>query len=153
MYILLPSCQCISELHYTAGIHKSSHPMGSFTTQFNMRGLNIPGCQTCGEALALHHTGQTATDFSSVLKFFFLCPRALQLVSHLQNVYSGLRSLAHITVRDFKHILMPRQCLVYPSQHKKEREIDTNCKKHPSPKQALNSEQRAELSPQEDIRP
>lgn len=120
MYILLPSCQWIFELHYSAGIHKSSHPMGSFTAQFNIRGLNIPGCQTCGDTPALHHTGQTTTDFSSLLQLFFQCPRTLQIVNHLQNVYFGPRSLTYITVRDFKHILMPRQCLSTPANTKKQ---------------------------------
>lgn len=118
MYILLPSWQWIFELHHTAGIHKSSHPMGSFTAQFNRRGLSIPGCQTCGEAPALHHTGQTATDFSFFLQLFFPVPRN-PADKPLAKCIFWTEALAHITVRDFKHIPMPRQCLSTPANTQK----------------------------------
>lgn len=82
MHILLPSWQWIFDLHYTAGIHESSHPMGSFTAQFNVRGLSIAGCQTCGEALLYITQDKQQQIFPSFCNFFPLCPGTLQRANH-----------------------------------------------------------------------
>lgn len=124
MSILLPSCQWIFELHYTAGIHKSSHSKGSFTAQFNVRGLTYQDARPVGRPLLCITQDKQQQTFPLFCNFFS-CAQEPCRYQTTSNVYSGLRSLAHITVRDFKHRPMPRQCLFTPVKTRNKRERET----------------------------